>query len=519
MRVNLPVSQQELLLHDDDLIVSRTDLKGRITYANPVFLRTSGYDIDELVGKAHNIVRHPDMPPEAYADLWADLQAGRPWSGLVKNRCKNGDFYWVRANVTPIRQNGQVCGYMSVRTKPNREEVAAAEQVYRLLRETQQKRLIIEHGKAVQRGMARALRGLLRLPASLRIGLHTCGGVGFMILLVLAQAANAPLWLSASLAIAGSAWLAGGWLWLQRTWLRSMQLARQSAEIAASGDLVTAHFDESADPEVSDVMRAIEQMKVNLRAVINDVRQSVEQVRHSIERIATGNGQLADRTQSQSAALEQSSASLEELSATVRQSADHARDASTAANEASGRMSAGTEAVRRVVATMDSIGSSSSRIRSIVGVIDTIAFQTNILALNAAVEAARAGDQGRGFAVVASEVRSLAQRAGSAAGEIRQLIDESLKRINDGQQAVIDANGTISGIEQHVNRVSELVREISLSAREQDQGLAQINIAVASLDNVTQENSSLVDSTAEGARRLELEAARLVDTVAAFRAT
>ena len=203
----------------------------------------------------------------------------------------------------------------------------------------------------------------------------------------------------------------------------------------------------------------------------------------------------------------------------MRQSADHARDASTAANEASGRMSAGTEAVRRVVATMDSIGSSSSRIRSIVGVIDTIAFQTNILALNAAVEAARAGDQGRGFAVVASEVRSLAQRAGSAAGEIRQLIDESLKRINDGQQAVIDANGTISGIEQHVNRVSELVREISLSAREQDQGLAQINIAVASLDNVTQENSSLVDSTAEGARRLELEAARLVDTVAAFRAT
>ena len=138
------------------------DLKGRITYANAVFLRTSGYDIDELLGKAHNIVRHPDMPPEAYSDLWADLQAGRPWSGLVKNRCKNGDFYWVRANVTPIRQNGQVCGYMSVRTKPTREEVAAAEQVYRLLRETQQKRLVIEHGKAVHRGMASALRGLLR---------------------------------------------------------------------------------------------------------------------------------------------------------------------------------------------------------------------------------------------------------------------------------------------------------------------------------------------------------------------
>ena len=514
MRVNLPVTQHEYLLRDDDLIVSRTDLKGRFTSVNPVFLRTSGYDLDELLGKAHNVVRHPDMPPAAYADLWTDLQAGRPWSGLVKNRCKNGDFYWVRTNVTPIRTNGQVSGYMSVRSKPTREEVAGAEQAYRELRETQQQRLVVEHGKVVRRGLPHALRALLRLPASLRIGLHTSGGVAFMILLVLAQMLNAPLWLAVGLAIAGTGWLAGGWIWL-----RSLQAARRAAETAASGDLVSAHFDDSADPEVSDVMRAIEQMKVNLRAVINDVHQSVEQVRGSIERISTGNGQLADRTQSQSAALEQSSASLEELSATVRQSADHARDASSAANDASSRMAAGTEAVRRVVATMESIGSSSSRIRSIVGVIDTIAFQTNILALNAAVEAARAGDQGRGFAVVASEVRSLAQRAGSAAGEIRHLIDESLKRITEGQQAVIDANGTISGIEQHVSRVSELVRGISQSAREQDQGLAQINEAVASLDNVTQENSSLVDATADYARRLESEAAGLVESVGAFRAT
>jgi aerotaxis receptor len=519
MRVNLPVTQHEYLLRDDDLIVSRTDLKGRITYVNPVFLRTSGFEMEELLGKAHNVVRHPDMPPEAYSDMWTDLQSGRPWSGMVKNRCKNGDFYWVRANVTPIRENGSVSGYMSVRTKPTREEIAGAEQAYRQLRESPQRGLMIEHGKAVHRGMMHGLRGLLRLPATLRIGLHTGGGMAFMALLALAPVLDAPRAVGIALAALGVAWLAGGWLWLQHTWLRPLLAARESAEIAASGDLVTAHFDESTDPEVSDVMRAIEQMKVNLRAVINDVRQSVGQVRGSVERIAQGNGQLADRTQSQSAALEQSSASLEELSATVRQSADHARDASSAANDASSRMAAGTEAVRRVVSTMDSIGSSSSRIRSIVGVIDTIAFQTNILALNAAVEAARAGDQGRGFAVVASEVRSLAQRAGSAAGEIRQLIDESLQRINEGQQAVIDANGTISGIEQHVNRVSELVREISQSAREQDQGLAQINEAVASLDNVTQENSSMVDATADYARRLEQEAAGLSDTVSTFRVT
>ena len=518
MRVNLPVTQHEYVLRDDDLIVSRTDTKGRITYINPIFLRTSGFEPEELLGKAHNVVRHPDMPPEAYSDMWRDLQSERPWSGIVKNRCKNGDFYWVRANVTPVRENGQVVGYMSVRTKPGRDEIAAAETAYRRLRENQDSRLSIEHGRAIRRGPVHSLSRLLRIPASVRMGAHTAVGIGFMVAIALANVMAIPTWLSVALTLTGAAWLVGGWLWLQSTWLQPLQAARQAAEIAASGDLVSGQFVPSADPEVSEVMRAIEQMKVNLRAVINDVRQSVEQVRDSIERISQGNANLSDRTQSQSAALEQSSASLEELSATVRQSADHARDASSAASDASSRMSAGTEAVRRVVDTMESIGTSSSRIRSIVGVIDNIAFQTNILALNAAVEAARAGDQGRGFAVVAAEVRSLAQRAASAAGEIRTLIDESLKRIQEGQQAVVDANGTISGIEQHVNRVSDLVREISLSAREQDQGLAQINEAVASLDTVTQENGSLVDATADYARRLEKEAAGLVDTVGAFRA-
>ena len=127
MRVNLPVTQNEYILRDDDLIVSRTDTKGRITYINPIFLRTSGFDAEDLLGKAHNVVRHPDMPPQAYADMWTDLKAGRPWSGMVKNRCKNGDFYWVRANVTPVREGGEITGYMSVRTKPAREEIIAAD--------------------------------------------------------------------------------------------------------------------------------------------------------------------------------------------------------------------------------------------------------------------------------------------------------------------------------------------------------------------------------------------------------
>lgn len=234
MRVNLPITQQEYLLRDDDLIVSRTDTKGRITYANPIFLRTSGFDMDELRGKAHNIVRHPDMPPQAYADMWADLQAEHPWSGIVKNRRKNGDCYWVRANVTPVREHGQVVGYMSVRTKPSGDEIAAAAEAYRLLRENKDSRLGIEHGKAIRRGLTHGFYRLLRLPASLRMAIHTAGGIGFMVAAALASPLGGPAWLGLCLAALGSGWLVGGWLWLQRTWLGALQSARVAANMAAS---------------------------------------------------------------------------------------------------------------------------------------------------------------------------------------------------------------------------------------------------------------------------------------------
>ncbi|WP_231502059.1 PAS domain-containing protein [Herbaspirillum sp. RV1423] len=164
MRVNLPVTQVEYVMKDGESIVSKTDLKGRITYVNPYFIEASGFEEAELIGSPHNMVRHPDMPPEAYADLWATLKAGRPWTGMVKNRRKNGDFYWVKANVTPIRENGRVAGYMSVRTKPERGDILAAEDIYARFRRNQAKGLAIEQGAAVRKGIVSRLKVWGKMP-------------------------------------------------------------------------------------------------------------------------------------------------------------------------------------------------------------------------------------------------------------------------------------------------------------------------------------------------------------------
>ena len=324
------------------------------------------------------------------------------------------------------------------------------------------------------------------------------------------------LW--ATLAIAGTvlavAALVG--LALVRSITSGIGIAVKVAETVAAGDLSSRIVVDRGD-EIGVMLAALKHMNESLVGIVGDVRNASESIATGSSQIANGNADLSQRTEEQASNLQQTAASMEELTATVKHNADTARRASELAEGASAVAAQGGEVVGQVVVTMDGITDSSRRITDIIGVIDGIAFQTNILALNAAVEAARAGEQGRGFAVVASEVRSLAQRSATAAKEIKVLIGESVGKVENGTRLVADAGRTMGDIVEQVKKVSQLITEISDASGEQSTGIGQIGDAVAQLDQVTQQNAALVEESAAAAESLRVQADNLARTVATFR--
>ena len=259
------------------------------------------------------------------------------------------------------------------------------------------------------------------------------------------------------------------------------------------------------------MMAAMQDMQNRLQRTIGEIRRSSESIASATQQIAAGNGDLSQRTEQQAASLQETAASMEELTATVKQNADNARQASGLARNASEIATRGNDVVSRVIGTMGEINDSSRQIADIIGVIEGIAFQTNILALNAAVEAARAGEQGRGFAVVAGEVRSLAQRSGTAAKEIKQLISASVERVHNGSTLVEQAGTTMGEILQAVQRVTDIMGEIAAASEEQSSGISQVGRAVTQMDEVTQQNAALVEQAAAAAASLQDQAGRLRD--------
>jgi methyl-accepting chemotaxis protein len=284
----------------------------------------------------------------------------------------------------------------------------------------------------------------------------------------------------------------------------------------ASGDL-TGRIEVTSDNEMGKLATALRKMQDSLISTVSTVRQGTESIDTGVSEIAAGNADLSQRTEEQAASLEETAASIEELTSTVKQTAENAKEASSLAQGASSLAAQGGDLTQQVVGTMHHMVDDSRRIADIVGVIEGIAFQTNILALNAAVEAARAGEQGRGFAVVASEVRSLAQRSAAAAKEIKSLIDESTARVQSGAQLVERSGLTMTEIVNAIARVSAIMSEIATAATEQSTGIDQVNLAVAQMDEVTQQNAALVEQAAAAASSLEDQARRLTAAVAVFR--
>jgi methyl-accepting chemotaxis protein len=896
MRINMPVTSVEVPLRDDTLIVSKTNLKGQITYINKDFLDISGFTEAELINEPHNLVRHPDMPAEAFEDMWRDLKDGRPWTGMVKNRCKNGDYYWVFATATPIRESGQITGYMSVRRKASPQQIQAADDAYRLFRDKKAGGLRILHGAVVKNGEGPLARMSLKKKmalgfATVLLALALVAGMGLwgmghsnqavedlyqrrveplqelavimklmsdnrsQVLLSLqhdpsgayanlhdhaldmhlavidkniaeiaarwdayakkikseehgklagifvearkryvtegllpARAALAeqrfsdanlillqklnPAYSDASrqsdvlfkylneagqkqlmsseenygqvrlwvITLAVAALLMGLYIasLLTRLVMRPLDTLVSTFQSLGQG-IYTNNVEVSRDDELGKVLQALQSMQIqlgfnvaeqqrvagenlrikigldnvatnvmiaddglniiymnqsahemfsrveadlrkdlpnftaakligtnidtfhknpahqrglleklsgthraslvvggrsfnltvtpvinergqrlgtavewldrtnevavevevativaaaangdftqrvaldgktgffqklandlnqlldtsqrgldevvhmlgalakgdltkrieteysgtfgqlkndsnataeNLTEIVGQIKNAADAINTAAKEISSGNQDLSSRTEEQASSLEETASSMEQLTSTVKVNADNARQASELAGNAQQIAEKGGVVVGQVVSTMSSIHQSSSKIADIIGVIDGIAFQTNILALNAAVEAARAGEQGRGFAVVATEVRSLAQRSAAAAKEIKGLIADSVEKVENGNKQVDQAGRTMEEVVSSIKRVAKIMNDIAEASREQSAGIEQMGLAVSQMDEVTQQNAALVEEAAAAAESLEEQAQSLAQSVSVFR--
>jgi methyl-accepting chemotaxis protein len=295
-----------------------------------------------------------------------------------------------------------------------------------------------------------------------------------------------------------------------------LHVAVSAARRVASGDL-TGEIDSKSSDETGQLLSALKDMNASLLGIVTEVRSGTDHIATSSSEIAAGNQDLSRRTEQQAGALEETASSMEELTSTVKHNADNARQANQLAASAAQVAVKGGAVVAQVVGTMDSINQSSQKIVDIIAVIDGIAFQTNILALNAAVEAARAGEQGRGFAVVASEVRNLAQRSASAAKEIKTLIGDSVEKVNQGSKLVADAGSTMDDIVSSVQRVSDIISEITAATTEQSAGINEVHQAIGEMDRVTQQNAALVEQSAAAAEAMQQQASLLAQAVSVFK--
>ena len=519
MNTPRPVAHATSVLAADDAAIFRTDLRGLITDANQHFLRISGFSAEALIGAPQQQVLHPTLPAAVVADFLQTLQRGKAWTGMLRLRHSGGGDCWVEANASPVIEHQQPVGVAILCTQPRPGAIAEAEQIYRHLASAGSELKLFE-GQVLSRAslLQRKLMSKLSLKTLLTLASVAGSGVFAGIGLLAWLSRDQPAWLDWLLAMAALgvplAVLFG--VLCYRSVVLPLDRARDQIESMSSGNL-TQRVEALGVAELAGLMASLRILQINTKLLIGQIQESTQLVNDGAREIATGNADLFTRTESQASSLEETASSMEALTTTVKQGAESARHAHQLVSSTVDIAVNGGTVVDQVITTMSSIKESSSKIADIIGVIDGIAFQTNILALNAAVEAARAGEQGRGFAVVASEVRNLAQRSASAAKEIKTLIGDSVVKVDLGRKLVDEAGEAMGDIVTSVQLVAEIISGTASASLQQSAGIAQINEAVGQMDAMTQQNAALVEQAASAAESLHNEAVKLAQLVRAFK--